>query len=72
VNRQRGVTGTPVRADRVRLRVLAQLLLSFVAGGLLGALGFQQFGYLATIPLAALLLLLSIVPALDDLRVAWR
>jgi uncharacterized membrane protein YoaK (UPF0700 family) len=72
VNRRHPVTGAPVRADRVRLRVLAQLLLAFVAGGLLGALGFQHFGYIATIPLAALLLLLSIVPALDDLRVVWR
>lgn len=69
-NRSRDALGEPVRADRVRLRVLALLLLAFFAGGLIGALGFQRFGYIATVPLAALLGVLSIVPALDDLRKA--
>lgn len=62
----------PVRADRVRMRVLSLLLGAFFAGGLLGALGFQRFGYIATVPLAALLGVLSIVPAIDDLRTAFR
>jgi hypothetical protein len=34
----------------------------------LGAAGFKLFGYLATLPLAAILLFLSAVPVLDDLR----
>jgi uncharacterized membrane protein YoaK (UPF0700 family) len=62
----------PVRADRERLRVLSLLLLAFFAGGLIGALGFQRFGYVATIPLAAILGVLSVVPAVDDLREAMR
>lgn len=62
----------PVRADRARLRVLSLLLLAFFAGGLLGALGFQNFGYIATVPLAALLGALAVVPALDDIREAFR
>lgn len=64
--------GEPVRADRERLRVLSLLLLAFFVGGLLGALGFQRFGYVATVPLALLLGTLAIVPAVDDLRRAAR
>jgi hypothetical protein len=48
--------------------LLASLLLSFFGGGVLGALGFKHAGYLATLPLACMLCLLAIVPAVDDLR----
>lgn len=58
----------PVRANRKRLRLLAALLASFVAGGVAGAAGFRHVGYLATLPLSALLCLLAIVPAADDLK----
>jgi uncharacterized membrane protein YoaK (UPF0700 family) len=58
----------PVRADRRRLRVHGQLVASFLVGGLLGALGFKHLGYVSTVPLAALLLLLVMRPALED----WR
>jgi uncharacterized membrane protein YoaK (UPF0700 family) len=57
-----------VRADRARLVLLVSLLLGFFAGALIGALGFRHAGYLATVPLACLLCLLSIVPTVDDLR----
>jgi uncharacterized membrane protein YoaK (UPF0700 family) len=57
-----------VAANRGRLRLLVSLLLGFFAGGLAGALGFKHAGYLATLPLACLLCLLAIVPAVDDLR----
>jgi uncharacterized membrane protein YoaK (UPF0700 family) len=57
-----------VRADRVRMKVLAGLLGSFVAGGVCGAFGFQRFGYVFTVPLAVLLAVLAMVPAWDDLR----
>jgi hypothetical protein len=40
----------------------------FLAGGVAGAFGFQQLGFAATLPLAAALLLLAIVPLLDDVR----
>ncbi|MGB9988988.1 YoaK family protein [Massilia sp. SM-13] len=59
--------GHPVRADLTRLRVLASLLGMFLLGGAAGAVGFQQIGFLATVPLAALLLLLAWVPVMDDL-----
>ncbi|MDE2146243.1 MAG: DUF1275 domain-containing protein [Burkholderiales bacterium] len=58
----------PVRAHRGRLQMLATLLLCFVAGGTLGALAFQHIGDLATVPLAAFVLLLAGVPVFDDLR----
>jgi uncharacterized membrane protein YoaK (UPF0700 family) len=57
-----------VAANLVRLRLLLALLLGFFAGGVTGALGFRHAGYLATLPLAGLLCLLAIVPALDDVR----
>ena len=56
----------PVRADRQRLRVHLQLIGCFLGGGVVGALGFKHLGYLSTVPLAALLLLLVLRPALDD------
>ncbi len=56
----------PVRADRERLRVHAQLVLSFLVGGVIGALGFKHLGYISTLPLALMLLLLVLRPLLDD------
>jgi uncharacterized membrane protein YoaK (UPF0700 family) len=57
-----------VLANRPRLALLCGLLGSFLAGGVLGTWGFKHVGYVATLPLAALLCLLAIVPAMDDLR----
>jgi uncharacterized membrane protein YoaK (UPF0700 family) len=59
---------TPVLANRERLQIHAGLVLAFLLGGLLGALGFQHAGYVTTVPLAGLLWLLSLRPMLDDLR----
>lgn len=56
----------PVRADRERLRVHAQLVLSFLVGGIAGALGFKHLGYVSTLPLALALLLLVLRPLLED------
>lgn len=54
--------------NRQRLRLHCALVLLFFFGGLVGALGFKYIGFEATIPLALLLMLLSIMPVLDDLR----
>lgn len=56
----------PVRADHRRLRVHAQLIASFLLGGIAGAFGFKFVGYVSTVPLALALLLLVLRPALDD------
>ncbi len=58
----------PVRANRERLRIHVSLVLGFLLGGLVGALGFKHAGYVTTVPLAALLWLLSLRPLIDDLR----
>jgi uncharacterized membrane protein YoaK (UPF0700 family) len=58
----------PVVANRGRLRLLAMLALCFFAGGIAGAVGFARLGYAATVPLAMMLVLLAIVPVVDDLR----
>lgn len=50
-----------------KLRLLGGLLLAFSVGGVAGAWAFKTLGYVATLPLAALLALLGSVPALDDL-----
>lgn len=67
-NRQSRPGTNRVVADRDRIRTLSTLVLSFLGGGIIGALGFKQVGFLATIPLAAILFALSAVPVIDDLR----
>jgi uncharacterized membrane protein YoaK (UPF0700 family) len=57
-----------VVANKARLRLLCALAGSFFAGGVIGAFGFKQFGYIATVPLALLLMTIAIVPAIDDVR----
>ena len=61
-----------VSADRGRLRILLSLTACFFGGGLAGALGFKYVGYASTLPLAALLVALALVPALDDLVPMFR
>jgi uncharacterized membrane protein YoaK (UPF0700 family) len=63
--------GPRVLADRRRLRTLVGLVLGFFVGGLVGAVGFRHVGYLCTVPLAIVLLVLASVPALDDARGRW-
>ena len=58
----------PVRADRTRLKVLTSLLAGFVLGGITGALGFKWLGYAFTVPMALLLAVMALVPAMDDLQ----
>jgi uncharacterized membrane protein YoaK (UPF0700 family) len=62
----------PVAADRQRLATLALLAAFFFSGGVFGALGFKHVGYLSTVPLALLLTVLAIVPAVDDLVATVR
>jgi uncharacterized membrane protein YoaK (UPF0700 family) len=67
-NRLQHDSSLRVVADRERLSVLSLLVFAFFAGGVAGALGFQRIGYLATLPLALILVVLAIVPAADDLK----
>ena len=72
VNRHERPDQAPVRANRERLRINALLVGCFFTGGVSGAFGFQHFGFLVTVPLAALLLTLALVPVFDDLRLGWQ
>ncbi|SOE94262.1 Uncharacterized membrane protein YoaK, UPF0700 family [Burkholderia sp. D7] len=56
-----------VKADRSRLWLLASLLGMFFTGGLAGALGFKYVGFISTLPLSAMLVVLAVVPLMDDL-----
>lgn len=56
-----------VKADRSKLGLLASLLGMFFIGGIVGAMGFKYVGFVATIPLAAMLVVLAVVPLVDDL-----
>ena len=58
----------PVRANRSKLLIHIKLISSFFIGSLLGAVGFKWFGFIVTVPLAALLLLLVLRPVLNDAR----
>ncbi|OQW88503.1 MAG: hypothetical protein BWK72_08585 [Rhodoferax ferrireducens] len=59
---------TLVRANRQKLRLLAKLIGSFFVGGLIGAIGFKEVGFITTVPLAILLLLLVWRPVLNDAK----
>ena len=63
----------PVASNRARLAMLTLLACNFFVGGVVGALGFRYMGYVATVPLALLLVSVAIVPAVDDLsaRMGW-
>ncbi len=57
-----------VRANRQKLRLFCTLLASFVAGGVVGATGFKYVGFVWVLPLASLLLVVSLPPLWSDLR----
>ena len=61
-----------VVADRPKLAMLAILVGLFFAGGVVGALGFKYIGFGSTLPLAGMLVVLTIVPVVDDVRLRWR
>jgi uncharacterized membrane protein YoaK (UPF0700 family) len=61
-----GPGATPVKADRSKLILLASLLGMFFIGGIAGAMGFKYVGFVSTVPLSAILVLLAVVPLVDD------
>ncbi|NKI94188.1 YoaK family protein [Rhizobacter sp. SG703] len=72
-NRSRSLDGVlRVEANRDRLGLLGLLLLSFFCGGVAGAWGFNRHGYVATVPLAALLGAVAVPTAWDDVVGWWR
>jgi uncharacterized membrane protein YoaK (UPF0700 family) len=59
---------TGVKADMDKLWLLTSLVGLFFIGGVAGAVGFKHIGFVATLPLAAVLFMLAVVPVVDDLR----
>jgi uncharacterized membrane protein YoaK (UPF0700 family) len=57
-----------VVANRQRLGIHFKLVGSFFIGALTGAIGFKTVGYVATVPLSVLLLLLVLRPVLNDAK----
>jgi uncharacterized membrane protein YoaK (UPF0700 family) len=55
-----------------KLRFLTSLAGCFFLGGMTGALGFKHLGYISTVPLAMLLVVLAVVPAVDDATATLR
>jgi len=55
-----------VRANRIKLRLHAMLLGAFMAGGVVGAAGFKYLGFVWVLPMAGLLLLMSLPPLWSD------
>lgn len=56
-----------VAADRDKLLIHGLILAMFFIGGVVGAIGFKSIGFIATVPLALLLLLFASIPIMDDI-----
>lgn len=56
-----------VLANREKIKLLAVLVGCFFFSGMIGALGFKHVGFISTLPLAILLLILALMPVLDDI-----
>ena len=57
-----------VRANRIKLRLFGTLLAMFISGGLVGAVGFKYVGFVWVMPLAIVLLALSLPPLWADFQ----
>ena len=55
-------------AEMAKVRLLSSLIGMFFVGGMVGALGFRHAGFLFTLPLAMILVVLAVMPILDDVR----
>lgn len=67
-NRQGTPVAELVHANRQRLQLFTGLIGMFILGGLAGASGFKYVGFICVVPLAALLLALSLPPFLEDVQ----
>ena len=74
-NRSGLAADAQVHANHARMRLYASLIAMFTLGGVVGAAGFKYVGFVWVVPLAALILGLSLPPLradLDRLRTIWR
>jgi len=57
-----------VQANWVKLRIHSTMIACFFMGAVLGALGFKTLGFVATVPLAIVLILLVWHPVMSDAK----
>lgn len=62
---------TPVLANRDKLRLQGKLISGFLVGGLVGAAGFKLLGFVTTVPLAIVLLMLVARSLWTDASQQW-
>ena len=55
-----------ILANRHKIRILAQLVALFFLGGVAGAFGFHRFGFVFALPLALVLIVMALIPIVDD------
>jgi len=67
-NSNRHAANVRVQADLIKLKNLSTLVLCFFLGGTLGSIGFKYIGFGFTLLPAVMLILLAVVPLLDDLK----
>lgn len=72
INRTHRKMANPVVANRDRIKLHGLLVISFLGGGVAGALGFKFIGYKFTVILAGMLFVLALRPLVYDLRVRQR
>lgn len=58
--------------DRGKLAMLALLVGLFFSGGVIGAIGYVEFGFATLLPLALVLLAAAAAPLAADVRHHWR
>lgn len=58
----------PVRSNRKKFKLLLEVLVLFFVGGIVGAYGFKYLGFMFTCALAVVLVYLSSVPIIDDIK----
>lgn len=65
-----GMSRMPVNIthEAASLRLLGSLVVLFFVGGVIGALGFRHLGFLFTLPLSGILLILAAMPVIEDMR----
>jgi uncharacterized membrane protein YoaK (UPF0700 family) len=58
----------PVVADKNRLRTQTSMVLMFFSGAVVGAYGFKQHGYTIATCLAVFLMVIALIPLINDLN----
>ena len=61
-----------ILADRTKLKLMGLILVSFLVGGTLGAIGFKHIGFKITVPLALFLVVLALRPLWLEFRLFLR